>query len=88
MTTVCMNSSLAMNSTPMEGSNRQFEKFDFVVSLLCVFRYFHDGTDPRWTAIDKDDYTNYALQYYNAKVNSELAIYCLHANTLTVLLRF
>lgn len=32
------------------------------------WRYFFDGTDPRWTAIDKDDYTNYALQYYNAKL--------------------
>jgi beta-glucanase (GH16 family) len=29
-------------------------------------RYFHDGSDPRWTSINKDDYTNYALHYYNA----------------------
>lgn len=29
-------------------------------------RYFYDGNDPRWTAINKDDYTNYALHYYNA----------------------
>ena len=28
-------------------------------------RSFHDGEDPRWTAIHKDDYTNFALQYYN-----------------------
>lgn len=28
-------------------------------------RSFHDGQDPRWTAVNKDDYTNYALQYYN-----------------------
>lgn len=28
-------------------------------------RNFHDGNDPRWTSINKDDYTNYALQYYN-----------------------
>ena len=28
-------------------------------------RKFHDGNDPRWTAINKDDYTNYALHYYN-----------------------
>jgi len=27
-------------------------------------RSFVDGHDPRWTAIDKDDYTNAALQYY------------------------
>ena len=29
-------------------------------------RKFHDGTDPRWTALHKDDYTNFALHYYNA----------------------
>lgn len=29
-------------------------------------RKFHDGSDPRWTAIHKNDYTNYALHYYNA----------------------
>lgn len=31
-------------------------------------RNFYDGNDPRWTAINKDDYTNYALQYYNEKL--------------------
>jgi beta-glucanase (GH16 family) len=29
-------------------------------------RYFYDGSDPKWTAIHKDDYTNYALHYYNS----------------------
>jgi hypothetical protein len=29
-------------------------------------RYFKDGQDPRWTAMHKDDYTNFALQYYNS----------------------
>jgi len=28
-------------------------------------RSFRDGEDPRWTSIHKDDYTNFALQYYN-----------------------
>ena len=28
-------------------------------------RDFNDGNDPRWTAIHKDDYTNFALHYYN-----------------------
>ena len=28
-------------------------------------RSFKDGSDPRWTAMHKNDYTNYALQYYN-----------------------
>lgn len=29
-------------------------------------RLFKDGQDPRWTAIHKDDYTNFALHYYNS----------------------
>jgi len=28
-------------------------------------RMFHDGSDPRWTALNKDDYTNFAMHYYN-----------------------
>lgn len=28
-------------------------------------RNFNDGADPRWTAVNKNDYTNYALQYYS-----------------------
>lgn len=28
-------------------------------------RSFRDGHDPRWTAMHKDDYTNYALQFYH-----------------------
>lgn len=31
-------------------------------------RSFHDGSDPKWTAINKDDYTNFALQYYNSSL--------------------
>ena len=31
-------------------------------------RSFKDGDDPRWTAINKDDYTNFALHYYNDKL--------------------
>jgi len=36
-------------------------------------RNFHDGSDPRWTAIQKNDYTNLALHYYrkeNAKTKN------------------
>jgi beta-glucan synthesis-associated protein KRE6 len=29
-------------------------------------RQFHDGKDSRWTAMDKNDYTNFALHYYKA----------------------
>lgn len=28
-------------------------------------RTFEDGTDPRWTALEKNDYTNNALHYYS-----------------------
>ncbi|CAN0462339.1 unnamed protein product, partial [Laminaria digitata] len=28
-------------------------------------RTFHDGRDPRWTALHKNDYTNHALQFYS-----------------------
>ena len=31
-------------------------------------RYFRDGEDPKWTAIHKDDYTNFALHYYNKEL--------------------
>jgi len=37
-------------------------------------RTFGDGKDPRWTALDKNDYTNAALHYYspdNARTNDE-----------------
>jgi len=37
-------------------------------------RTFEDGSDPRWTALDKNDYTNDALHYYtpkNAKTNEQ-----------------
>jgi hypothetical protein len=30
-------------------------------------RSFNDGYDPRWTSMEKDDYTNFALQYYKGK---------------------
>ena len=29
-------------------------------------RTFDDGHDPRWTAVDKNDYTNMALHFYHA----------------------
>ena len=31
-------------------------------------RNFANGMDPRWTAMNKNDYTNFALQYYNEKL--------------------
>jgi hypothetical protein len=29
-------------------------------------RSFVDGSDPRWTAVNKNDYTNEAMHYYNS----------------------
>lgn len=41
-------------------------------------RTFHDGNDPRWTAINKNDYTNAALHFYSPEnaltVNGSLSI--------------
>jgi len=31
------------------------------------YRTFEDGADPRWTALDKNDYTNGAFHYYTPK---------------------
>jgi beta-glucanase (GH16 family) len=42
---------------------------DFVLVFSDEFntpnRTFEDGNDPRWTALDKNDYTNGALHYYS-----------------------
>lgn len=29
-------------------------------------RFFYDGYDPKWTAMHKNDYTNFALHFYNS----------------------
>jgi beta-glucan synthesis-associated protein KRE6 len=45
-------------------------------------RSFADGSDPRWTAMNKNDYTNDALQYYKdtlvSTMNGHLNITTLH----------
>lgn len=57
--------------TPVTGANIQSlingKNYDLVFSdeFNVEHRNFHDGNDPKWTAMHKDDYTNYALQYYN-----------------------
>lgn len=33
-------------------------------------RSFRDGDDPRWTSMHKDDYTNFALQFYHQDLAS------------------
>lgn len=51
-----------MYPTATEGS------FELVFSdeFNLPGRTFEDGSDPRWTALDKNDYTNDALHYYAA----------------------
>lgn len=51
-------------------SNQNGEIFQLVFSdeFNVNGRFFHDGYDPKWTAINKNDYTNYALQYYNSSL--------------------
>jgi beta-glucanase (GH16 family) len=47
-------------------TDRHEHKLVFSDEFNVDGRTFHDGRDPRWTAMDKDDYTNYALHYYKA----------------------
>jgi hypothetical protein len=52
------------------------KQFDLVFSdeFNTPQRSFADGHDPRWTALDRNDYTNDALHYYssrNAKTNDD-----------------
>lgn len=37
-------------------------------SVIAHRRSFADGDDPRWTALEKNDYTNNALQYYSDRL--------------------
>mmetsp|Transcript_31418 Transcript_31418/g.34785 ORF Transcript_31418/g.34785 Transcript_31418/m.34785 type:complete len:647 (+) Transcript_31418:99-2039(+) len=50
--------------TPTDRS-RQFE-IVFSDEFNTPGRSFEDGKDPRWTALNKNDYTNDALHYYNS----------------------
>ncbi|GKY95287.1 hypothetical protein MPSEU_000490600 [Mayamaea pseudoterrestris] len=55
-----------------KGDHRQYELV-FSDEFEQDGRTFHDGNDPRWTAINKNDYTNAALHFYsdsNAYTNS------------------
>jgi len=57
--------------TPLSGMSTRSLVDDALYKLVfsdefnVEGRSFRDGDDPRWTAVHKDDYTNYALQYYN-----------------------
>lgn len=63
-------------------------EFELVFSdeFNTPFRTFADGDDPRWTALNKNDYTNDALHYYSpdhvfTNGNGELVIETLAADT-------
>jgi len=47
------------------GDNREY-KLVFSDEFERPGRTFLDGDDPRWTALDKNDYTNAALHYYSS----------------------
>lgn len=49
-----------------EGDDRQY-KLVFSDEFNKDGRTFQDGDDPRWTALDKNDYTNDALHYYKSE---------------------
>ena len=53
-------------STPTMAPT-QTERFELVFSdeFNVPGRTFEDGADPRWTALNKNDYTNNALHYYH-----------------------
>ena len=73
--------SMAPSSTPTMYPTYEPRTFELVFSdeFNMPGRELRDGGDPRWTALDKNDYTNDALHYYspdNAKIeNGHLVIF-------------
>lgn len=50
---------------PTFSKDQQKFKLVFSDEFNIDGRQFHDGSDPKWTAMDKNDYTNGALHYYS-----------------------
>lgn len=50
---------------PLTRGDKRDYKLVFSDEFNVDGRTFHDGEDPRWTAIHKNDYTNAALHYYS-----------------------
>ncbi|KAI2489279.1 Beta-glucan synthesis-associated protein (SKN1) [Fragilaria crotonensis] len=68
--------SASPSSTPTAIPTVTTKTFQLVFSdeFNTPGRTFEDGSDPRWTALDKNDYTNDALHYYspqNAVTNAD-----------------
>jgi beta-glucanase (GH16 family) len=59
-------------------SDDSFYKLIFSDEFNTDGRQFQDGADPKWTALDKNDYTNGALHYYSPEnaytANGDLVI--------------
>jgi len=75
-------------STTKEDEVKVPRTYDLVFSdeFNTPHRTFHDGHDPRWTSLEKNDYTNDAQHYYsanNARTDEEgnLVIYTESSNT-------
>lgn len=56
-----------MPTTTTASPTKPKRRYDLVFSdeFNTPHRTFHDGSDPRWTALDKNDYTNDAQHYYS-----------------------
>ena len=68
--------SMAPSSPPTMYPTMEPKTFELVFSdeFNSQGREFKDGSDPRWTALDKNDYTNDALHFYspeNVQINED-----------------
>ena len=65
--TISHEPSMSPTATPTSYPTMEPKTFELVFSdeFNTPNREFRDGTDPRWTALDKNDYTNDALHYYS-----------------------
>ena len=59
-----------MNARTTRSHVEEFKEESFELVMSDEFnvpgRKFTDGSDPMWTALDKNDYTNDALHYYDS----------------------
>eukprot|EP00980_Cylindrotheca_fusiformis_P004108 scaffold894_cov153-Cylindrotheca_fusiformis.AAC.4 len=69
-TTAAPTTSPTFKPTPYPTYQSHTYELVFSEEFNVPGRTFEDGVDPRWTALDKNDYTNDALHYY-APENAE-----------------
>lgn len=63
--TVSEEPSSQPSAWPTEEIHTETYELVFSDEFNTPYRSFADGVDPRWTALDKNDYTNDALHYYS-----------------------